>query len=543
MGPIAKFDLNLVGSADYRTDWGLGENMRWLLPILVLACSFVGAQDLEDSFFRYTYRLDGLEIRERGVFRVRVPSFAEIERDRYRFNDYPQFIDYLLQQAPSLKNHFILLHHSQSLQLASVEHPRVILFDGGMMLAFAEHPENRQIKVEILESDPQTYELRPREIVFGQDGIEFRHEPKACVSCHGKPAKPLWDPYDFWPNAFGAAVGQLHTQQEKDAYVQLKANALSSPLLSRLQLKPQIGIGHEENTAFTQYIHQINLGQWMKREFARVNLSAIRYPLVATFGACFTVFPRRDFEEQKRKILEFLPGLSSTEIARLDAIYLDVVQARSKTKQFQDQLVATYFPAPIFLGRIDHERLGAERGDVALVRWLLDLAGVDAANLSTSHIANDYLFSSPSFFLLDALMVLREIQPELFEGLSLAPQDLHSGIPAWLKVDCAELQEKSLAARQVYMARASLWRPHTQVQFERPPIARCAKCHTEGFDAKAPPIPFEDTRLLAHRLRTTRLGDQIIKRIESHGEDQMPPGRPLSAGEIESMKEFIRVLR
>ncbi len=521
--------------------------MRWWLSISatvgLLAGLNLGAQELEDSFLRYTYRLDGLEVRERGVFRVRVPSFAEMERDRYRFNDYPQFIDYLLQQAPSLKNHFILLHHSQSLQLASVDHPRVVLFDGGMMMAFAEHPENRQIKVEILESDPQTYELRPREIVFAKEGIEFRHEPKACVSCHGKPAKPLWDPYDFWPNAFGAAVGQLHTQQEKDAYVKLKANANSSPLLSRLQLKPQIGLGNEENTAFTQYIHQINLGQWMKRELSKVDLSAIRYPLVATLGACFSAFPRLSFEQQKQQILEFLPDLTSAQIARLDTIYQDVVQARARTKQFQDQLVASYFPSPVIIGRMNHERLGAERGDVALVRWLLDLAGVSAANLSTSHIANDYLFASPGFFLLDALMVLREVQPDLFEGLNLTPEDLHSGIPAWLKVDCAELKAKSLASRQGSLAQTTWWRPHTQVQFERPPIARCAKCHTEGFDAKAPPIPFEDTRLLAHRLRTTRLGDQIVRRIEARGEDQMPPGRPLSSDEIESMKEFIRALQ
>ena len=521
--------------------------MRWCLSILAsvgLSAAFnLGAQELEDSFFRYTYRLDGLEIRERGVFKVRVPSFTEMERDRFRFNDYPQFIDYLLKQAPSLKNHFILLHHSQSLQLASPEHPRVVLFDGGMMIAFAEHPENRQIKVEILESDPQTYELRPREIVFAKDGIEFRHEPKACVSCHGNPAKPLWDPYDFWPNAFGAAVGQLHTQQEKDAYVRLKKNAKSSPLLSRLQLKPQIGLGNEENTAFTQFIHQINLGQWMKREFTARDLSAIQYPLIATFGSCFSEFPRRSFEQQKQQLLEYLPGIGAAEVSRLDAIYQDVVQARARTKGFQDQLVASYFPSPVIIGRIDHERLGAESGGVALVRWLLDLAGVNAANLSTSHIANDYLFSSPSFFLLDALVVLLEVRPDLFTGLQMTPTDLHSGIPAWLKVDCAELKAKSLASRQGSVARTTLWRPHTQVQFERPPIARCAKCHTEGFDSKAPPLPFEDTRLLAHRLRTTRLGDQIIKRIEAQGEDQMPPGNPLSADEKESMKEFIRALQ
>ncbi|NJM09768.1 MAG: hypothetical protein HC883_02415 [Bdellovibrionaceae bacterium] len=220
------------------------------------------------------------------------------------------------------------------------------------------------------------------------------------------------------------------------------------------------------------------------------------------------------------------------------------MSSRQHTKDFQDALLLSYFPNPKFVERTDHQRLNHESGDVALVRWLWDMAGVSGANLSTSHIANDYLFSSPSFFLLDSLTALYESNPELFQGLTMASQDMFTGRNAWLKLDCDELKAKSLA-ENASAFQAGPWRPFHRIQKERPVISRCAKCHTEGFSPDAPAIPFEDSLRLALRVRSSKdgLGEKILERIEAKGRHQMPPGNPLSIDEIEAMKEFIHALK
>ncbi|NJM09769.1 MAG: hypothetical protein HC883_02420 [Bdellovibrionaceae bacterium] len=279
-----------------------------LTGILSLSARAEGQYQQPDVFLRYTYKLEQNQISDRGVFSQRVPRFADLERDRFRFNNYEQFLDYLLAQAPSLKKHFVLLHHSQSMQLASPEHPRVVLFDGGMVFTFAEHPDNRDKRVEILEVDPSTYQVEMREIVFRGNDVAFNAKPKACASCHGQPAKPLWDPYDFWPNAYGSSVGAVSTRQEGEAFKQLRAAASSSAILSRLHLMPAVTRGAEENTAFTQYIHQINLGRFFKTELPGKNLTAVRYPLLAALNGCFSTFPREPFATQKEQLLSYFPA-------------------------------------------------------------------------------------------------------------------------------------------------------------------------------------------------------------------------------------------
>lgn len=517
----------------------------WLL--LAGSVSFAQIDDQNGlSFLRYLYQYKDNQISSRGVFAQSVPSFNEIRRDQFRFNNYEQFLDYLLSEVPSLKRNFVLLHHSSSLQQASFEHPRIMMFDGGMVFAVSEHPGNGEKRVEILETNPADYSISMREIVFAAGGVRFNPKPQACVACHGQPAKPLWDPYDFWPNAFGSSVGSYSTTAERDFYQALLTKAPQSPTLSRLQMLPKIDLGgSEENTAFTQYIHQINIGRWMNEALKGRDLESIRYPLLTVLGGCFSEYPLPSFPERREKLLATFRKLPSADrIEQLDRMFADIGAARARFKKYQDGLLLNYMPNPTYIMRTDHERLIGEVSDLAMIRWLLDLAGVNAANISTSLIANDYLIGTPSAFFLDMLNVLFEVRPDLFQDIALGTQNLGTGRSSWLAVDCDQLKEKSLSAVRADFSPA-VWRNSRSIHREQPVISRCAKCHTEGANPLAPPIPFEDASRLAQRIRDLqdRLGEKILERIQARDTRQMPPGQPLSDEEMNAMKEFIGVVQ
>lgn len=515
-----------------------------ILAVAIFFTSGVWAQsyDLQESFVRYSYTFTGGVVTDRGVFKVPVPGIAEIERDRPQFNTYPQFLDYLFKQAPSLKDHFVILHHSASLQFASTEHPRVILFDGGKAFTFSEHPENRSLKVEMLEASPVDYSIQLSEITFAKNGgVKIERNPRACIACHGRPAKMLWDPYDFWPNAFGSAVGAMHSKQETAAYDRLRAAAGSSEILKRLNLLPKLELGpEEENTPFTQYVGQINLASQLNHALQSQNLNGWRFPLMSVLSSCHSRFDT-DYSQALSSLLEMFRVDERAEFqARVDRIYASLVPARDHMKATQVALHKVLFPNPEVLFNIDHQRLKGEAVDMAMIRAVFDAAGVNLQNLSTSHIANDYFIGNPSNVLLDATAVLNELRPEWYRGIKYTEQTLGTEKNGWLAFDCEQLKVGSLKAPRSVPA-ATQFTSMSAVKRERPVINRCAKCHTEGFDFDAKMIPFDNSLELARLLRdpAAKWGQKIMDRVQRSGRGQMPPDDPLTREEIESLKEMI----
>lgn len=510
----------------------------------------ISAQSFEDnyldSFIRYGYSFQNGQIIDRGVFKVSVPGIDEIERDRPQFNTYPQFLDYLFRQAPKLAEHFVILHHSQSLQLASFDHPRVILFDGGKAFAFSEHPDNRHLKVEMMEVSPADYQIKMSELTFRPDGgVKIERNPKACVACHGSPAKMLWDPYDFWPNAFGSSVGTMSSKQETAAYDKLRLAAGKSELLKRLAFLPKLELGsEEENTPFSQYVGQINLASQLRSALQSRDLNGWRFPLLSVLSSCHSKF-ETDYKQAFPQLLELLRPEEQVHIeASLNRIHTELVSAREHMKQTHSNMLADFFPNPEVTFAIDHQRLRYEAADLAMIRAIFDAAGVNLQNLSTSHLANDYFISNPSNTLLDSTAILFELKPEWFQGLRYSEQSLGTGKMGWLSYDCQQLKEESLKAMRS-APEPTQFTSMSAVKKERPVVNRCAKCHTEGFDDDAPVIPFNDSVKLARFLRDSngRWAEKILDRVQRKGSGQMPPGNPLTREEIDSLKEMIEALR
>lgn len=516
------------------------------MGLVALMPVFARAQ--QSKFIDYVHDVQNKKIVGVGLFKNRPPTFDELERDRAQFQTPAEFMDHLFRQSPRLRGNSVLIHSSESQQLSSLQEPRILLFDGGIVYALSNHPGQKDRRVEIMEVDPSTYEVSMREIVFDRQGPRFDRNPQSCKACHGTPAKPLWNPYDFWPHAFGSAIGSLGSESEKKAYADLYAKRLEHPLLSRLNLPAKFNLDTENVTAFTQFIHQANLGRWIRQNLRPERFSrAQALPLIASLSFCaensepFGAPPRDD---ESGLAALFRPDEIKASAVPYSLIRSDVASARAFFKNYLEQVSVRVLGTQ---SRVDHKRLEREVATTAQIRWILNQAGIDTANLSTSLYANDVLISAPSNFPLDFVTSLYAWRPELFEGLDLEEMNLGLETSSWIRAECGSVQKMSRDAARPAPS-VNLWKSFEQVQDSRPVLSRCAKCHVEHLGPKgrtAPVIPFDRPVEFAALLRDPqeRLAERILQRVSLRGRGQMPPEKPLTDDEANALRAYLENLQ
>ncbi|HYL03420.1 MAG TPA: hypothetical protein VEU54_08375 [Steroidobacteraceae bacterium] len=133
-------------------------------------------------------------------------------------------IEELLAALPEAqRSRYALLFESRSLQEASPENPRVVLYgpDARLILTFNGNPSQRGFRVvETLEFDGVSREFRLRELEFpehprGAAGVLVSEvNPPRCMRCHGEPPRPLWDTFPLWPGAYGERYGASLSPRE-----------------------------------------------------------------------------------------------------------------------------------------------------------------------------------------------------------------------------------------------------------------------------------------------------------------------------------------
>jgi hypothetical protein len=397
----------------------------------------------------------------------------------------------------------------------------------------------------MMEIDEGSRAINLREIKFGDDGVSFDPNPKSCVACHGSPARPVWDPYDFWPNAFGSISGGTADREETRAYKALKKMSSHSPVLQLLNLPGQPEVADERINSLTYILGQAHFYNWWKRKLAsfplKSNLNGYRYALLSTLNLCQFRSARVGFENEKSLVFDLFADLSLSEKDKLDLIYNTISNDRSKFKEFLELAYRRLFRNSEVDFSFFNSRLESESQPLAITYWILDLMGLDTSDITTSLFKNNYLISMPTHLSLDLLTVLYDARPDLFFDLKVNSQDLATGHFGWLKLDCEQL--KSLAQKQQMERQTeSHWLEPHKIRRSQPIVNRCAKCHVEGFDPMAPVIPFHDSQLMAQRLRTSDLKQRIIRRVHATGADQMPPGPPLTSSEKEALKAYLDTL-
>lgn len=112
----------------------------------------------------------------------------------------------------SLRSQYVLMHTSKSLQGASFQKPRVIMFNENaqMMLSFnGDKAQQNGNKIEMILFDKESASFSAHEIDFESPKPLVIKNPKTCLSCHGTDLRPNWNGYSFWEGAYGSHDSKL----------------------------------------------------------------------------------------------------------------------------------------------------------------------------------------------------------------------------------------------------------------------------------------------------------------------------------------------
>lgn len=523
-----------------------------IFALFVLGFSIQSVQAQQAHYIDFTRTFESQKIIGNGVFSEAAPSLETIQKDLEKFKSSEEFLDYLIKAKPSLKSDFVILHHSQSLQNASPQSPRIILFGGGAAYAFSDDL-NKKNKVEMLYADPQTYQISLAEIEFQNGQSNLHVNPQVCLTCHGSPAKPLWNPYDFWPNAIGSSIGIVSSEQEKEIYNKLFQTKETSPILSRLNLSSAFDFNSEDITAFTQYISIINMGRWINQSIKNDDANFKKYFLL--LGQVLSSCHFQNNLQVPPLGLQNLDYLNQyfdlSDLSQQKDLYVkiesDVSQSRQFFKRSLDHDFNEFFPNPQYLMKIDHARLQSEVQTLAQIQWILALANINSGNLTSSLVYNDYLITTPSFWPIEFLTSLYELRPELFTDVQLETLDLGSGQKRWIRFKCDQVfkTNKILVPEKPADLFWSSYQDDKKIQ---PVISRCSRCHSslERDVDTVPFIPFDNPDRLADLLKSTQgqYFKKIMERVTqpSQSDDLMPPDQRLSEDQIRAFETYLTLL-
>lgn len=451
-----------------------------------------------------------------GLWDPSPPQFEDLQLayTRGEYRTYEEFTDYLLGKEPELRKQFVLIHHSESQQMSSKNNPRIILFKGATLYSLSDHPLQRFPKVEILSAQRNSKEIKLQEIVFKNNTVEFREKPKSCFLCHGSLASPLWGPYASWNlTTFGGTSKTVYTG--------------NSALVERMKLITDRSKSRDQVWGFTSTVMNLFFRNWFLH-----NLNPIKLPYPQGLRVLHSVYCLS--QNQDNHVVD-------TQYA--DDFLKEVQQTQDAYAKYLKALNLKYNG----FDEIEPSLYYNNKQDLKM-RMTLEWLGISSTSFTPSLVLNRYATSTAGDGR-DAMMVnLKEVRPDLFEGIPWKPKLLaftssQYSVP---DLDCKDIEGK-INQSPIKVTRPSRMPFFREVSAELPVMTRCTQCHVTHLSdsSKAvPTIPFSNVVELAKILRdpNSRLKEKILKRVGSHGPDQMPPGQGLNSEEIEAMKEFLEDL-
>lgn len=152
----------------------------------------------------------------------------------------PTVESFLAALPQSIKQSFVLMHDSRSMQRATPQQPRQILFgaDARFLLAVSGVPEDPRFnELEFAEFEPSTGRYHFGTISFAPNGpATIKKDVAFCQNCHGATPHPIWAPYPDWKGAYGNDRGAIEEGLKQDFAAFLTA-APSSPRYQHLSFR------------------------------------------------------------------------------------------------------------------------------------------------------------------------------------------------------------------------------------------------------------------------------------------------------------------
>lgn len=493
-----------------------------------------------------------------GIYHFRIPVVAPLNLDFSGFYEsnpmtvsriatlaqsapnYEAFLSSLQSEAPHLFENYVLLHGTGSLQHATPSKPRVILFGDGLLIAFAEDPATTSRKVEVIAFDPTSAAFSFHEARFANANTagQVDNAPRSCATCHGSPGRPLWDPYDFWPTAYGSAISRFRSSEERAAYkaiFTLQAQTGIYRYLSDHSRTKFDELALPSIETFTVYLANMNFVRAAERLKAhKSKIGALEYSIFATLRRC----EDRDISDQGYAFKDFFPAETWNSASKsYEEILAETKSARIAFKAKLERRYAKQFPNNHTVYSMNHDRLGKEANVAAQLRFVLENIGLSMEFVPTSSGDNKWFMSTPSNFALDFSTALVRFDRDAMMAAGADTME-------WASVSCEKARALSLQNLAGFKFPQTPPAPLT-ADVTPAPIGICIRCHGDNGNPNSttPKIPFDDTMALKSLfISKPTLRDSIKARIHARDATRMPPSAGLSLDELKSFDDFVEGL-
>jgi hypothetical protein len=484
-------------------------------------------------------------------------------------------VEELLAALPAAqRNRYALVFESRSLQGASAENPRVILFgpDARFIVTFNGSPAQRGFRVvETMEFDDDSKEFRLRELLFpeaavGPDRVVVSElNPERCARCHGAPPRPVWDTFPLWPGAYGERYRARLSARERAGLAAFLALQPTHPRYRELlEVKRFADPQTFRSSALRQYAGipeeppnaelAINLGRLQAQSVARQlvrqpGFELYRYALLGladnACGRLADFYPDALWRTQRPVFERFARNSAATnarqaQLKAARAAFSGGAAVTSDSSTSDNALVQLRFVAESALGiATQNWTLALERGTYDFTMPPLPaqpLRETLLAEVATrdATIRDLSLYSTSS----DGDRYCSYLKRRSRAALT-PPNDGANGVIALdpTSAPAGAAADPTAVALANASAAATIARPAA--------LQLCVSCHETGV---APLLPFSNPTQLAQQLRVRpsahgALIDEIRFRLSSAaGPHQMPLGLNLSDAERESLESYFAAL-
>jgi cytochrome c553 len=504
----------------------------------------------------YLPLLFALAIRPAGADNFGFESLQDLIRTR----DVGTVEELLAVLPEAQRRSYALMFDSRSLQAASFENPRVILYgaDARFVLTFNGAAAQRGFHtLETLEFDTVSREFRLRELEFperpaGAAGVRVSEtNPERCMRCHGNPPHPVWDSFPLWPGAYGERYGATPSEPERAGLERFLAQQPSHPRYRHLldiaryadarTFRPGAGaqyaatVREPPNAELSADLGNLQFQAIAARLERQPAFAAYRYALLGIAdGGCA---PLGDFYPET---------MWRTQRAAFERFARDTTRGNAREAQLKAQRLASGVTQPAPTG-----------SDTLLpLRFVAESAlGIPTRSWTLALESGTYDFSRPPFATLPLrTSLLAAIAPG--DRARTPPRDAATSADG--DRYCSYLKRRSRAALAGAVSTVtSTVAPSPPAMAARqpardsasgaPPAALqvCVRCHETGV---APSIPFSDPKLLAQQLRGRStphgtLQDEIRFRLSTEaGAHRMPLGLNLADAERQALAAYFESL-
>lgn len=494
--------------------------------------------DVAQLFGPYLFTVDaGLANYRNGALptatSLKLPQIQEIYNQSA---DYEDFLIRLNSKYPSVFERPALVHSSGSIQSSTLERPRVILHDAGLLMAFAESAENAKRNIEILSYNPERGDYTAAEIFFEQGRKNFELNPGKCAVCHGNSLRPVWLPYDLWPQNYGSFAGFTSSDAEETAFTNfLKTSNQTGVYKFLSQVRESDGriIGNDRVTLLVKGLNTHALLQDLKK--VKTILWPYRYALIAAAKSCSDP---ESYKDESSPLSSFLPAaLNNLAPEQYVDVKANSVVVRQIKTAYLTQLYQSIFNSTV--RNISAEsRLDNESFIIGDLRYLLENMGFKYRSYQSSNGLFAYGISTPTNIGMDISTQMLELFPEVFAELKPRIQNLDGGL-TWAIFSCRQLKAASLKEWQTTGQEALkfTWPQLNDNRQEVSTFGRCIGCHRA--DSKGPAIPFDNRQKLKAWLQDPARYTKINDLIDS---GEMPKKYDLTAAEKTSLKLVLSII-